>query len=104
MFHVKHSFAEAKSAEQCVQHIFHPRATGKTVESRRGQHESVLRSEPTSLDRGDALQFAGSLRKMRRLTAIECNRILRRHYGACELGYSLEKSFQAVTRKRRHGE
>ena len=41
---------------------------------------------------------------MRRLTAIECNRILRRYYGACELGHSLEKSFQAVTRKRGHGE
>ena len=41
LFHVKHSFAEAKSAEQSVQHIFHSRPTGKPVE-RRSRDTKIL--------------------------------------------------------------
>jgi hypothetical protein len=82
LFHVKHSFAEAKPAEQGVQHILHARPTGKPVE-RPSRHPKVFgRQNNVSIVCNRPCERIASFRNVGGLTAIESHLALRRQQGS----------------------
>jgi hypothetical protein len=103
LFHVEHSFAEAKPAEQRVEHIFHPRPASQPIESSSSVAE-VFSGYYDVISLTGSFERVANLGDVGRLPPIQSEFSLRRQQSLSQATDFREEGLQTLTRDGRYWE